>query len=160
MKRLIALTILALFLASCATGEGSYRASVREGNYDLIILEPGDGGPAIAILDRLDDPMEIAAEDPGQVTAHIKDLPRKEAIRRADDELPGSGVVMREVYSEDDLLAGYQAYPPPDMPPTLVDPDNDIYMIPNLFHIRIGEDPRGRRVIKIKILPLAPKSQR
>lgn len=151
--------MLSLLMASCATahdqGDKNYEQAVREGNYSLIIVAPEEGGPEMAVLDREGDTFELAPEEGAKKKSHISGLSRKEAIEKADEWLPGSGLMLKAVTASDNTIVGYEVYPPPHIDPGYgPGPDNEAVLLPNLMKIEYGKDKKGMRGIKIRILPL------
>lgn len=154
-----ALILLSLLLAACATAQdkadSNYEQAVREGNYSLIIVSPGGGGPEMAVLDREGDSFELAPEEGTEERSRMEGLSRKEAIKKADEWLPGSGLRLMAITTKDKFIVGYEAYSPRHMDPAYAPgPDEEAVLLPNLMKIEYGPDQRGKRRIKIRILPL------
>lgn len=162
-KTIATVTAIALTLTLAACSGPSHKLSkseeraLRQGNYSLIIVQPDSGAEPVAVLDREDDPYTITPSG-GTETSRTSGLSRKEAIRRADESLPGSGVTMKAVIGTDDAVLGYEVYPPPSYAPA--DTAGEAELMPNILSIGVGSDSKGDRRIMLKILPINPDRER
>ncbi len=160
MNKSITLAIiitLALTLTACSGPSKKLskeeERALRQGAYSLIIIQPAIGADPVAILDREDDNYTIAPAE-GVETSRTKGLSRKEALEKADERLPGSGVSMRTVIGTNDSVLGYEVTPPASLTPN--DPMNEMELLPNILSIDIGSDSKGERRIRLRVLPVNP----
>lgn len=148
--------ILATLILSCA-GTGSKldkneEKALREGNYSLIIIGDETGKPEMAVMDPEGDKYEIESTEDTE-GSRTSGLTRTEAIIKADESLPGSGVTLKAVRDEQHGIIGYEVYPIG----AALDPDDEGKYLPNLLSIKYGKDPSGKRKLRLRILPLKPK---
>ena len=147
-------------MASCAAGpqrtDKNYEQAMREGNYSLIIMEPGDRQETMAVLDVEGDTFELAPEEGSSEKERISGLSSHEAIIRADESLAGSGVMLKAITSEDSgLIIGYEVYSPPSHGPgPPPGPETEAVLLPNLLRIDYTVDRSGRQRVRVLPLPL------
>jgi hypothetical protein len=82
-------------------------------------------------------------------------LGRREAIIRADEGLPGSGVMLKAVTGDGGIIIGYEVYPPPSLGPGAPPgPGAEAVLLPNLLRIDYSVDHTGRPRVRVITLPL------